>query len=239
MRYCYLIAILINFNAISAQMDSDSVLISEDGKFLLMIEEPFYANVDYQQIIIRNFDSLDVGTTYILRADTIFTKTGSYAGQYGYYYYVGDEKTYNIIYDTILLEDFYRKYDFDNSNWIHRTHVQLVVDTLRTILEVPRNTSNYHVYPHDTIDMSRSYELLIKLMYNNTILYSLKNSEDLPSIFNSFDVRSEGLYFDLKHQKYFLDAHLVLKIYMNNHETYEVSTIMIGYEIFESGLITW
>lgn len=239
MKYCYLIAILLNFTAISAQINSDSVLISEDGKFLLMIDDPFYADLDYQQIVIRNFDSLYVGTTYILRADTIFTKTPSYAGQYGYYYYVGDEKTYNIIYDTILFNEFNMLYNFDKNNWIHRTDVQLIVDTLKTILEVPRNSSNYYVHPHDTIDLSRSYELLIKFVYNNTILYSVKKSEDLPSIFNSFDVWSEGLYLDLKHQKYFLESYLVMKNYMINHDTYEVSTIMVGYEILESGLITW
>ena len=74
---------------------------------------------------------------------------------------------------------------------------------------------------------------------NNTILYSVKKSEDLPTIFNSFDVRSAGLYWELKHQKYFLESYLVMKNYMINHDTYEVSTIMVGYEILESGLITW
>ena len=103
----------------------------------------------------------------------------------------------------------------------------------------PKNSSNYFIYSNDTIDMSKSYEFLIKLVYNDTILYSVTESGDISHIFNSFRLREEGLYLDSINQKYFLTGFLELKKYLNDDVTYELITILVGYEIFEGGRITW
>ena len=87
--------------------------------------------------------------------------------------------------------------------------------------------------------MSKSYELLIKLMYNETTLFSVMESADLPSIFNSLQLRDSGFYLDLINKIYFLSAYLQLQIYLNDDVTYEIKTMYIGYEILEGGLITW
>ena len=66
MKYCYLIAILLNFTAISAQINSDSVLISEDGKFLLMIDDPFYCLL-YTSDAADERSSVDLGGRRIIK----------------------------------------------------------------------------------------------------------------------------------------------------------------------------
>ncbi len=239
MKYFYFLAILLTFSASFAQEYSDSVLFSEDGKYLLVYEDRYNNNLDFNQITVRKFDSLHVGNSYILKDDTIFTEFPNYAGQYGYYFYVGNKKTYEIIYDTLSLNDFYLKYGFDNNNWIHPVAFQVIVDTLRIILDEPRRSWNYFVLSYDTIDMSKSYEFLVKLTYMDTILYSMKESGNLTYIFNSFRLRDTGLYLDELHRKYFLTAFIEMKKYRNDDVTYELSTIIVGNEILESGMITW
>ncbi len=239
MKYFFFVVFALNFSASFAQESGDSILFSGDGKYLIMYKDTYNYSLDYNQITVRNFDSLNVGTTYILKDDTIFTKNPSYAGQYGYYFYVGNIKTYNVIYDTLLLNDFYLKFGFNNNNWIHPVPFQLDVDTLGIILDEPRNSSNYFIFSNDTIDMSKSYEFLVKLIYKENILYSRKESADVPYIFNTFRLRDTGLFIDSIQQTYFLTGYIEFKNFLNDHETYELKTTLIAYEIFEGGIIPW
>ena len=87
--------------------------------------------------------------------------------------------------------------------------------------------------------MSKLYEFLVKLIYKENILYYRKESADVTYIFNTFRLRDTGLFIDSIQQTYFLTGYIEFKNFLNDHETYELKTTLIAYEIFEGGIIPW
>ena len=239
MKYFFFVAFVLNFSSGFAQVRSDSVLFSNNGKFVITFDNRYNPEKSYNFITIRPMDSLRAGISFILKDDSIFTLKSGYAGQYGYYFYIGNKRTNNIIYDTLLLDDFYLDYGFNKNEWAQSEIIQFVVDTLKTFEEKLWTDVNYFIYPNDTINLSVSYEFEVKFLYNDFIIYSRVIKPNFSKIVNIMTLKYSELYFDPRHNNFFLYAFYEWKEYIVDSETYELKTITSACEILETGTTKW
>ncbi len=80
MKFYFLIAILLNFSVSFTQKLNPPILISDDGKFILNVEERFNYGLSYKFLTVLQFDSLEFKSICILKDDSVFTLIPSYSG---------------------------------------------------------------------------------------------------------------------------------------------------------------
>lgn len=204
------------------------IIISNDGNHLLLFNDgPANFTATYYLELYQTDSLHDVIESFILKEDTIFTLHRSYPGQRGFYYYENERKSYNVIFDTLMMGDLCAKYNMDPKNLILPKTLQFKLDTIRYHKPMSREEAIYCNDEFDGSDTSTAIKFNYHLIFNNIEIQNdtleLTGDYILNSVKNDF----ARIYLDEKHQLFFMNAIVELEGCRLSEDTYEIYTLLV------------
>ena len=236
-----LLTILLSFNLVSSfSQSSNPLIISNDGNYLLLFKDgPSGFSSTYFLEVIDSDSLYEYIERFILKEDTVFTLQRSYQEQRGYYYYENENKSGNVIFDTIMLSDLCGKYNMDLKNLIFPKTLQFKLDTIRYHKAISRDAAIYCNEEFDRADASATIKFNYHLIYKNIEIQNDTIEGPGDFILNSVKNKFSRIYVDEKHQLFFVDGVIDVDGCRISDDTYTIFTISFPMLLKVFGNVFW